>query len=152
MNATVPVPAPQSIPALEQGRAPCRNHDTWAPGDAAHQGDLILVCLSKLPASAKPRRNRQLAEGQTRGSKHVVAGGEVFEVAPSDLGEVAAAIARVTAGKVVVDPQYIGPVFAGPCTLEHPEHQHQAFPDGSITAVIFQRNLDAEEREVRARD
>lgn len=149
MNATETVSNAGSAPAIEQGSLPVRNHQTWMPGDAAHQGDLILICLAALPMSAKVRRNRQMAEGETMGSRHVVAGGEVYDADPK---EVAAAISEATKGCVAPTEMYIGPVFSGPCVLEHPQHQHQSFPGETVTACIFQRNQTAEDQEARARD
>lgn len=140
--------SPTNAPAAEQNKLACREHGTWSPGDTAHQGDLILVCLPGLPKSAKARTNRQMAEGETRGSKHVVAGGEVFD---ADANEVVNMIAKATGGAVKVEPRYAGPVFTGPAVLEHPEHQHQSFPE-SVTCVVYQRSLDAEEREARSQD
>lgn len=121
-------------------------------GDASHQGDLTIVRIASLPASAKPRRERQLAEGNTQGSRHVLARGEVFD---ADAREVARMIRAAT--KCEIDERYIGPVFVSPADptpndLTHPEHGHQGFPAGAVCAVVFQRNLDSEEREQRTQD
>ena len=138
------VPSVNTTSATIRESAPSlgnRQHPAWAPGDVAHQGDLIFVGLAGVPAYAKPRSNRQLAEGETRGSKHVVDGGAVYDlVKPAD------------AGLKGIGEAYIGPVFVGPCVVTHPQHQHHEFPEGSVVCVVYQRNLDAEEREVRARD
>lgn len=123
-----------------------RRFDAWAPGDVAAQGDLNLVCISALPKSAKTRSNRQMAEGATQGSRHIVEGGECFDADPA---EVAGLIKEAT-GKDI-DPRYIGPVFSGPCTLTHPEHGNHDYP-ACTNAVVYQRVLDAEEREQRAQD
>lgn len=147
MNAVVEVKSlPLPAPSQESERLPCREHSTWSVGDCAHQGDLIFVCIAKIPLG-KVRNNRQLAEGETRGSRHILVGGEVF-----DPDQVAAASLIEAATKSKIDTKYIGPVFFGPATVEHPEHQHQSFPADTITACVFQRNQTAEEREVRARD
>lgn len=139
---SLPLPAPSQ----ESERLPCREHSTWSVGDCAHQGDLIFVCIAKMP-KGKRRENRQLAEGETRGSRHVLSGGEVFD---TDAEAVAKTINAATGGNVAA--KYIGPVFTGPATVEHPEHQHQSFPADTVTVCVFQRNQTAEEREVRARD
>lgn len=149
MNTVLSPSAPASAPQAEQAKMPVRRHDTWAPGDAAHQGDLILVCIPNLPKSAKPRENRQMADGETQGSKHVVDGGDVFD---ADADEIVVMVKAATKGRVLCDPKYIGPVFSGSCVLTHPQHQHQAFPADTTTVVLFQRNQDSEEREHRARD
>ena len=127
-------------------------HATFEPGDVAHQGDLIIVCIHALPTSARPRKSRQLADGNTQGSRHVLERGDVYD---ADAKEVSAAIQAATG--CPVDLQYIGPVFVSPnepthSDLTHPEHGHQGFPAGAICAVVFQRNLDAEEREQRTQD
>lgn len=126
--------------------------DTFAPGDVSHQGDLILVCLLGLPASAKPRKNRQLADGNTQGSRHILERGDVFDC---DASEVVQSIHAST--YVSVDAKYVGPVFRSPPNptphdLTHPEHGHQGFAAGCVVAVVYQRNLDAEERERRTID
>lgn len=125
---------------------------TFAPGDVSHQGDLILVCLSSLPSSAKPRANRQLADGNTQGSRHVLARGDVYDC---DAAEVVRAIKHAT--RAEVDAKYVGPVFRSPSDptphdLTHPEHGHQGFASKCVVAIVYQRNLDAEERERRTQD
>ena len=136
-----------SIPALESPRphAP-HQHDAWMAGDRAPQGDLILISLKALPKSAKPREDRQMAEGNTRGARHFVQGGKVWEADKDELAQI------LTSMGITVDKKYIGPVFSGACTLTHPKHAHQIFPEHGATVVIYQRNLDAEEKEQRRLD
>lgn len=127
-------------------------HATFVAGDVAHQGDLIIVGIQSLPKSARPRARRQLADGETQGSRHVLERGELFDADPV---EVSRLIEQAT--KAVVESEYIGPVFisaADPTAddLTHPEHGNQGFPACAVCAVIYQRNLDAEERAVRSRD
>jgi hypothetical protein len=127
-------------------------HAVFGTGDVAHQGDLIIVGIERLPNSAKPRANRQLAEGTTQGSRHVLERGEVFDANPMDT---AALIAKSTG--CAVEARYVGPVFRSPAKptphdLSHPEHGHQGFPAGAICAVVYQRNLDADQREQRVLD
>ena len=125
---------------------------TFAVGDVSHQGDLIIVAIDKVPPSAKRRENRQLADGDTQGSRHVVERGEVYDADPWEVRKI---IHRVTGCDV--EEQYIGPVFVSPADptendLTHPEHGNQGYPAGTVCAVVFQRNLDAEEQAVRSRD
>lgn len=125
---------------------------TFEPGDCAHQGDLIIVCISKLPAGAKPRTNRQLAEGTTQGSRHILERGEVYDAPKAELRR----LVKEATGAEIAD-EYLGPVFVSPeastCDdLSHPEHGNQGFPAGAVCAVVYQRNRDAEEREARVRD
>jgi hypothetical protein len=127
-------------------------HATFETGDVSHQGDLIIVCIGELPRSARPRANRQLAEGGTQGSRHVLERGDVYDANPEEIAEL---IRRATGCDVGLD--YLGPVFVSPSDptaddLTHPEHGNQGFPAGAVCAVVFQRNLDAEEREQRTRD
>jgi hypothetical protein len=127
-------------------------HQTFEVGDVAHQGDLIIVAIAKLPKSAKFRGNKQLAEGTTQGSRHILERGIVYD---ADTKKVAALIKKATG--VEVDEKFIGPVFVSPpeptCDdLTHPEHGNQGFPAGTVCAVVYQRNLDAELREARVRD
>lgn len=116
-------------------------------GTVAHQGDMILVRIDTLPKSAKARPNRQLAEGNTQGSRHIVEGGEVFSANAKD---VVKSIRQAT-GKVI-DPKYIGPLFTGPATVTHPEHGHHTYEGEMVIACVVQRNLDAEGREQRTKD
>lgn len=121
-------------------------------GSVSHQGDVIIVGISILPASAKPRKDRQLAIGSTQGSRHVLERGDVYDADP-----VQVAILINSATKCEVPAQYIGPVFVSPADpaehdLTHPEHGHMGFPAGQVCAVVFQRNLDSMEREARVQD
>lgn len=137
-----------TVPSLETTTASKpRRHETWSVGDKAHQGDLIFVALKKLPKSAKSRSDRQMAEGSTKGSRHILEGGKCFDCDAQELAKALKADA-----KMIVDPKYIGPVFTGECVLTHPQHQHQAFPNHACTVVVYQRNLDADEREARVLD
>lgn len=127
-------------------------HETFSVGDVAMQGDVILVCISKLPKGARPRANRQLADGVTQGSRHIVARGEVFDC---NTFEVAELIQKAT-GKQI-DPNFVGPVFVSPADptkndLTHPEHGHHGFPAFSVIASVHQRTLDSQRRIQRVHD
>lgn len=116
-------------------------------GEVKAQGDLLFVSIAGLPATLKPRKNRQLADGTTQGSRHVAETGHVYDADPA---EVAKLIKQAT-GKAV-DARYIGPVIVGPSNITHPEHGHHNYECGCTIATVFQRVLDAEEREQRAVD
>lgn len=78
--------------------------------------------------------------------------GDIYDC---DAREVVVAILEATGRRV--DAQYIGSVFVSPADpsehdITHPEHGHQGFPAGSIIAVVYQRNLEADQREARMRD
>jgi len=131
--------------------APKRFSD-FPVGSVSHQGDVIFVAIPTLPASAKPRTNRQVADGSTQGSRHVVERGDVYDGLPA---EIVLLIRQATGCDV--DARYVGPVFVAPSDptehdVTHPEHGHQGFPAGTVVACAFQRNLDAEQRERRTRD
>lgn len=141
----------QANPETIINNAP-RLFDDFPVGSVSHQGDLILVAIAAVPKSAKPRANRQLAEGTTQGSRHVLTRGDVFDCSA---GEVVKAIKKATGCDV--DAKYIGPVFVSPNNptardLDHPEHGPQGFPAGTVCATVYQRSLDAEEREQRVLD
>lgn len=120
-------------------------------GTVSHQGDLILVRIAALPPSAKPRTNRQLADGDTQGSRHVVERGDVFDANAEDVVKAIKAVCPKS------DPQsrYVGPLFRtvdGEADLIHPEHGHHLYRGDMVVACYYQRNQDAEEREQRTRD
>ena len=126
--------------------------ETFGIGDVSHQGDITIVAIAALPESAKSRISRQLAEGDTQGSRHVLTRGDVYTASPSEVARLIKAATNCD-----VAEQYIGPVFVSPANptaddLTHPEHGNQGFPAGTVCAVVYQRNLDAEEREMRTRD
>ncbi len=124
-----------------------RNIPDMPVGEVKAQGDLLFVSIATLPTGAKSRKNRQLAEGTTQGSRHVAETGKVFDASPT---EVAKLIKKAT-GKDVQE-RYIGPVIVGPSNITHPEHGHHNYEGECVLAVVFQRVLDAEEREIRALD
>ncbi len=119
-----------------------RLHDVFEVGDAAHQGDIIIVRIKELPASVKPSKERQLVVGTTMGSRHIVERGDVFDADPAEVSE-----AIHAATKKKVDARYCGKVFVAPAEptaddVSHPEHGNQGFPAGSICAVVGQRSYD----------
>lgn len=125
-------------------------------GDNIAQGDLYFVRIASLPASAKPRgSNYQLAEGDTQGSRHNLDNGKAYQC---DKAEVIAAIKKACG--CTINEKYIGPVFEtvnGRAYVSHPEHGDHDFRVESVggsmcIAVVFQRALDAEEREARVID
>lgn len=126
-------------------------------GTGAHQGDMIFLRLKRLPKSATHRESRQLAIGNTQGSRHVLKTGNCFNVPTRDFqAAVQAAVKQYKPSKrVTISEQLIGPVFStcnGVAEVDHPEHGNHVFHGDMVIACIYQRNLDAEEREQRARD
>lgn len=128
-------------------------HEDFPVGSVSHQGDLIFVRIAALPKSAKPRESRQLADGNTQGSRHVLT--PIAKVYTCDVQDVIAAIKSVT--KCNVSEQLVGPVFVSPdhptdSDVDHPEHGPQGFEAGAVIACVYQRNLDSMQREQRTRD
>lgn len=124
---------------------------SWPVGSAAAQGDIYLVRIDSLPPSAKRRANRQMAEGNTQGSRHVVTTGDCFDANPAEMVQ----LIRSACPKAKVEPEFIGPIFTtvkGLAELDHPEHGNYQFCGDMVVAVVVQRNLDSEQRAVRARD
>lgn len=124
-------------------------HADFPVGSVACQGDLLFVAIDKLPSSATPRKNRQLAIGSTMGSRHIAARGNVYDC---NHDAVRKAIQEAT-GKIVAS-DLIGPVFVSPADptesdITHPEHGDQGFPACTVVAVVYQRSWDAEQREAR---
>lgn len=119
----------------------------WMPGDVSAQGDLNIVHIRSMPKSAKPRHNRQMADGETMGSRHVVQGGECYDADPVELVK----LVKEATG-CDIDARYMGPIFKGPAELVHPEHGDQAFAEPCTNVVVFQRVWDSEQRERRAID
>lgn len=121
--------------------------EDFAVGTVTHQGDLILLAINK-PKQLKVRKNLQLAEGNTQGSRHVlVAGSKCYD---GDVAELQQLIKAATGADV--EAQYIGPVFELNTTLEHPEHGAKTWQCDGWAVVVFQRNQDALERAARVQD
>lgn len=144
-------PVKTAIPENIINDAP-KLHSTFEVGDVAHQGDVMFVAIAELPKSAKVRVNRQLADGNTQGSRHVLERGDVYDCV---VAETAKAIKDATGCTVTED--CIGPVIVSPAAptendVSHPEHGNQGFPAGTICAIVYQRNQDALERAQRTRD
>lgn len=127
-------------------------HASFEVGDVAHQGDLIIVRIAALPKSAKPRSNRQLADGNTQGSRHVMERGDVYDAKPADIAELVCQATSLTIPVGYIGPVIVSPVDPSADDLTHPEHGNQGFPAGAVCAVVYQRNLDSEEREARVQD
>ena len=144
----------------KQSSPKIRNVEKLIPGLVERQGDIYLLHMgvatksaSKIAGyyewirkNAKPHETtllalpktrgkktsvRQLAQGETQGSRHVAAGDlEVF--APVD--------ANVLIGPTIV--------AEGRWTLEHPEHGHASVPAGAYQ-VLYQRDYDQVREELR---
>ncbi len=109
-----------------------------SPGDTFRQGDIYVTLLDKIPENTTISKNPnpQLAIGDTQGSRHCL----------SDIRK-CKIYQKTNPG--ILD----GPIIQVNSTLviEHPEHGHIRLGCG-IYEITYQRNLDSEEREIRARD
>ena len=109
---------------------------TVLEGQIVRQGDIYIEAISKAKfeqVSGKETDNRQLAEGESKGSRHIVgAGPKVF--APKQRRQLFGPLINATQRFVV----------------EHPEHAHVSLPSGYYR-VRFQREGTDEEWE-RVRD
>jgi len=105
-------------------------------GDVVRQGDIYLVCIDKLPAGKKTE-NRQLAEGNTQGSRHIVTG-DVQIVTPNS-------------AHPGVDRVLCGPAFHcnEAAEVTHPEHGNKILPKDTTWRVTFQRSFAEEVRRVQ---
>jgi hypothetical protein len=125
---------------------------TFSVGDVSHQGDLMIVGIARLPDSARPRSNRQLADGNTQGSRHVLERGDVFDADALEVLELILEATKCPVAEVYIGPVFISPAEPTPDDLTHPEHGNQGFPAGQVCAVVYQRNLVIEQEAKGARD
>jgi hypothetical protein len=108
-----------------------------SPGDAFRQGDIYVTLLDSVPKGVVLTKSpsSQLAIGDTQGSRHCIDNIGNCTVYTNNPGMLNGPIIQVNK----------------PVTITHPEHGHVELGCG-IYEVTYQRNLDSEEREIRARD
>ena len=75
-----------------------RQFDDFPVGSVSHQGDVILVAIAGLPTGAKVRTNRQVADGTTQGSRHILEGGDHLLNLINDMLD----LGRIETGKLAV--------------------------------------------------
>lgn len=119
---------------------------TMSPGDTQRQGDVYIVCLGPKNSGVlaqlgnlTPIAERQLAPGETQGSRHILEG-DVRLFRATEPGKVAAVINGLVKGAAVQEA-LIGPVFetGAKTELTHPEHGNFKYPEGEICATVYQR-------------
>ena len=97
-------------------------------GTYGRQGDIYLHPVSPDHAHGAKTENRQLAEGESRGSRHIIEGDvKLF------LG--------TTLPKSVTDRTFLGPMIeVGPkgATVTHPEHAHVNIVDAGCYQITHQ--------------
>ena len=118
----------QKIETAAKGNQPkLRLITEMSVGEAIRQGDLYLERIAKLPKDVTATTNRQLAIGETQGSRHVATGPvEIFNLKKND------------------NP-LAGPVISAKdaWTLTHPEHGHFTLPAGCYRTA-YQRDYARE--------
>jgi hypothetical protein len=113
-------------------------------GDVVRQGDIYLVCVDKSDVGRVKTKNRQLAPGETQGSRHILLGDvEIYEV-ESFSGE------SMLIGGVEVNTALIGPSFMciGEVEVDHPEHGNRILPEDTCWRVVYQQAFADEVRRV----
>ncbi len=107
-----------------------------SPGDVIRQGDLYIVVLD-VKLAGKPFGSRQLAPGNTQGSRHILEGD--CEILTVDAKEATAVLNRLIPA-TKKHQQFIGPLILahGDVTFTHPEHGWRIFHPG-IFLTTYQR-------------
>lgn len=98
-----------------------------AIGSHVRQGDIVLTMVGPSTEAGALITERQLAPGNTQGSRHV-AEGDVDIYA--------------RAGDALTGP--LLRVGEGKCRITHPEHRHYTLPPNTAWAVTYERDLEAE--------
>lgn len=119
-----------------------------SPGDVVHQGDLTLVSIKKLPKSAKEIQEKQLATGNTKGSRHILENGKVYKANSNEICD----LIKEVCPKSKVVGKYTDIVFLTPSILTHPEHGDHVYETEGCIAVVHQRIWDQEEKERKVLD
>lgn len=107
-------------------------------GKWIRQGDVYLMAIKDVPLECDTETaNRQLAPGETRGSRHIIEGNVKLFVKGPNAGRT-----DVLEGPVIVAKER--------CTLTHPEHAHFELPPGTYQSYY---QMDARQAErTRASD
>jgi len=120
--------------AAEKPRTEIRKVSKIKPGQAVRQGDVYLVVVEGVKAGA-PVLNRQLAPGETQGSRHIAeAPAQIFQSPGHPL-------------KGIASNALLGPLVESAKTwnLAHPEHAHVSLPPGQYQ-VVYQLDFAAQRR------
>lgn len=117
------------VDAARTSRHAVRTVKNMKNGEAVRQGDIYVTRLARIPAK-KGRRlaSRQLAPGNSQGSRHCAEGEEVALFAP------AAGATDLTGPLIVAKKGF---------RITHPEHAHFEMPAG-IYQVTYQRDFSRE--------
>lgn len=108
-------------------------------GDVVRQGDIYLVCISKLPDGEKFEGN-QLVAGNTQGSRHCAEGNVKI-----------VSIKNFEYNGRTINSVLLGPAFecVGDVEVTHPEHGNKILPQGTCWQVVHQQAYADEIRRVQ---
>lgn len=109
------------------------------PGDVVRQGDVYVWRMPDcFEPVGTPRGERQVAVGNTAGSRHIAEGEGVKLTNLAEPAKMADALRRLGGG-ATLNAEMIGPVVRSESewTLTHPEHAHVRFAAGCY-AVTYQ--------------
>lgn len=111
-------------------------------GDVVRQGDVYIMSIPNLP-TGQVSENRQLAEGDTQGSRHILTG-------KVNIVDKVTSIVKNHDG-VAINAALVGPAFecVSDVTETHPEHAHKVLPAGTCWQVVYQVAFAEEIRRVR---
>lgn len=141
----------QVVAAHEQMDVRAFEQVNLEPGDVAQQGDVYLVCLPDSPPCATTVSRRQIADGNTQGSRHIVARGLVLDTDTATKKEALLDVIPTAEWREYQFGPLVSPVD-GSVLLTHPEHGDRQYNFEGCLLVGYQRSLDADGREERARD
>lgn len=117
--------------AAERTTPALRTIESMKVSEVVRQGDLYVERIARLPKSRGPKTaNRQLAIGETQGSRHVAEGDVTVYATAKD--------ADALTGPVIVARER--------WTLTHPEHGHFSLPAGKYR-TRYQRDYARERAE-----
>lgn len=110
-----------------QAAGHCPENRVVNPGEPPRQGDVYIREIDQIPPGCKETKDRQLAPGNTKGSRHTAEGN-----------------VRLWVREDATPLQ--GPIIEAlePWRNGHPEHCNYAMPPG-IYEVGYQRDLEQEE-------
>lgn len=111
---------------------------TMSPGDVLRQGDLYIIALDVPIPGGKPHRSRQLAPGNTQGSRHVAEGNCQIQTVDED--QAVSAINRLVPS-TKRQRLFIGPMIIAVdhVRIAHPEHGDRTLPGDAAYIVTYQR-------------
>lgn len=114
----------------------CQTIGSLSEGEHTVQGDVIFWPLTRMPAECKAIKSpsRQLAEGDTKGSRHCIAKDAMPHCQLFSLPR-----PNALQGPIIVSDKNI--------TIEHPEHGNQVLPPGNHL-VTYQRAYAEELRRI----